>query len=59
MRSEGAIWFALALAGGIAVFWSGFFALGEAWMTPEYSHGPLIPLLSLYLFCASSRACRR
>lgn len=28
----------------------GLASLGAAWSTPEYSHGPLIPLISLYLF---------
>ncbi|MEL6999150.1 MAG: VPLPA-CTERM-specific exosortase XrtD [Pseudomonadota bacterium] len=45
----GMIWFILTLAGGILVFWIGFPDLGEAWLRPEYSHGPLIPILSLYL----------
>ena len=30
-------------------------SLGDAWSTPEYSHGPLIPLLSLYLFLRQLR----
>ena len=34
----------------IPIFWEGFSSLGIAWATPEYSHGPLIPILSLYLF---------
>jgi len=46
----GVLWFVLALAGGIAVFWLGFRSLANAWLAPEYSHGPLIPVLSFYLF---------
>ncbi|WP_340109347.1 VPLPA-CTERM-specific exosortase XrtD [Pikeienuella sp. HZG-20] len=42
--------FVLLVASGVAVFWSGFFALFDAWRLPEYSHGPLIPMLSFYLF---------
>ncbi len=34
----------------MTVFWSGTVSLSEAWMLPEYSHGPLIPILSLILF---------
>jgi exosortase D (VPLPA-CTERM-specific) len=39
----------LLTAAGI-YFWEGIRALLEAWQTPEYSHGPLIPLLSGLLF---------
>lgn len=41
---------------GLPIFALGFAALGAAWMTPEYSHGPLIPLISLYLFLRELRA---
>lgn len=33
-----------------AFFWDGIVSLGEAWSTAEYSHGPLIPVLSFILF---------
>lgn len=46
----GPVLLAIAVAGAIAVFWSGIVSLRYAWMTPEYSHGPLIPVLSTYLF---------
>ena len=49
-------WFALLIVAGIPVYWLGFVALGKAWITPEYSHGPLIPLVSLYLFLRELRA---
>src|SRR6056297_3017998 len=39
----------------IPVFWIGFVSLIKAWATPEYSHGPLIPLISLYLFLRELR----
>ncbi len=48
--------FAGALLASVALFWIGFEALGVAWATPEYSHGPLIPILSLYLFLRQLRA---
>src|SRR6056297_2683531 len=40
----------------IPVFWIGFVSLFDAWGTPEYSHGPIIPLISLYLFLRELRA---
>jgi len=39
----------------IPLFWLGFVSLARAWITPEYSHGPLIPLISLYLFLRELR----
>lgn len=52
----GPLWLVLALAGGVATFWIGFSALGRAWGLPEYSHGPLIPVLSLFLFLRQLRS---
>ena len=40
----------------LPVFWIGFVSLAQAWTTPEYSHGPLIPAISLYLFLRELRA---
>jgi exosortase D (VPLPA-CTERM-specific) len=51
----GLLWFTLLLAGSIPIFWIGFVSLAEAWSTPEYSHGPLIPLISIYLFLREMR----
>ncbi|WP_103336469.1 VPLPA-CTERM-specific exosortase XrtD [Pseudotabrizicola formosa] len=48
-------WFALLVVAAIPVYWIGFVSLGAAWITPEYSHGPLIPLISLYLFLRELR----
>ena len=45
---------ALVLA-SLPLFWTGFVSLIEAWATPEYSHGPIIPLISLYLFLREMR----
>ncbi|MCX7888543.1 MAG: VPLPA-CTERM-specific exosortase XrtD [Rhodobacteraceae bacterium] len=45
----------LLAAGSLPVFWIGFVSLARAWSTPEYSHGPLIPLISLYLFLRGLR----
>jgi exosortase D (VPLPA-CTERM-specific) len=49
-------WLALLVLSAIPIFWIGFVSLGKAWITPEYSHGPLIPLISLYLFLRELRA---
>jgi exosortase D (VPLPA-CTERM-specific) len=51
----GLFWFAVLIFSAIPVFWLGFESLAKAWMTPEYSHGPLIPLISLYLFLRELR----
>jgi len=51
--------FALLVLGSIPIFWMGFVSLGKAWVTPEYSHGPLIPVISLYLFLRELRAMPR
>jgi hypothetical protein len=42
--------FVLLVAASLPLFWIGIVSLGEAWITPEYSHGWLIPVISLYLF---------
>lgn len=47
---SGVVWLTIATLAAIAFFWEGFRALFEAWQLPEYSHGPLIPVLSLFLF---------
>ena len=56
LRPLGLGWLLLLVASAIPVFWLGFVSLGQAWMTAEYSHGPLIPLISLYLFLRELRA---
>ena len=45
----GTMWLALAVAGLIAFFWDGFASLIQAWSQPEYSHGPIIPLIAAWL----------
>ena len=54
-HNYGGVWFVLLLIAAIPVFWIGFVSLGDAWSTPEYSHGPLIPVLSLYMFLREMR----
>lgn len=46
----GLFWFAILLAGTFVFFGDGVDALLGAWKLPEYSHGPLIPILSAFLF---------
>ncbi|MQQ09570.1 VPLPA-CTERM-specific exosortase XrtD [Epibacterium sp. SM1979] len=48
-------WLTLVVCGAVPVFWIGLVSLAKAWMTPEYSHGPLIPVISLYLFLRELR----
>ena len=48
--TPGLFWFAVAVLGAGVFFAEGLDALLIAWQLPEYSHGPLIPVLSLLLF---------
>ncbi|PWE33036.1 VPLPA-CTERM-specific exosortase XrtD [Maritimibacter sp. 55A14] len=51
----GLLWFVLLVAGSVPIFWIGIVSLAQAWSTAEYSHGPLIPAISLYLFLRELR----
>lgn len=51
----GVILFVACILASIPIFWEGLVSLGVAWSTPEYSHGPLIPILSGYLFLREMR----
>ena len=51
----GVAWFMFLILVSVPIFWLGLKSLGAAWLTPEYSHGPLIPLISLYLFLRELR----
>ncbi len=55
VRPAGLGLFVLLLAASLPIFWIGFVSLAQAWSTAEYSHGPLIPLISLYLFLREQR----
>ena len=48
--TPGLFWLAVATVGAAVFFADGLDALFEAWALPEYSHGPLIPILSALLF---------
>ncbi|MEV8467143.1 VPLPA-CTERM-specific exosortase XrtD [Fluviibacterium sp. DFM31] len=47
--------FVLLILVSIPFFLAGFIELAVNWATPEYSHGPLIPVISLYLFLREMR----
>lgn len=51
----GPAWLIAAGLAGVAAFWSGLVSLSEAWSIPEYSHGPIIPLVSAFLFLREMR----
>ncbi|MBS0573051.1 MAG: VPLPA-CTERM-specific exosortase XrtD [Proteobacteria bacterium] len=51
----GLILFAGLIAAAVPVFWIGLVSLAKAWSTAEYSHGPIIPMVSLYLFLRELR----
>jgi len=54
-HAAGLFWLVLLVLAPVPVFWIGYVSLVEAWITPEYSHGWLIPLISLYLFLRELR----
>ena len=43
------LWLAVAAVGAVAFFWDGFASLAEAWARPEYSYGPIVPFITLYM----------
>jgi exosortase D (VPLPA-CTERM-specific) len=51
----GPLWLVLAFVSAALVFRDGFVSLGAAWATPEYSHGPLIPVVSFWLYLREMR----
>lgn len=55
INAAGLFAFLALIAVSVPIFWIGIVSLGRAWSTPEYSHGPLIPLISLYLFLRELR----
>lgn len=48
--TPGLFWLLVATLGAAVFFADGLEALFDAWALPEYSHGPLIPILSGLLF---------
>lgn len=55
LGSPGLAWLVLLVTAALPVWWLGFGSLAAAWSTAEYSHGPLIPVISLYLFLRELR----
>ena len=51
----GVAWFLFAVVAALPLFWIGFTGLAAAWARPEYSHGPVIPCLSFYIFLREMR----
>ena len=45
----GPFWLLVAIAAAAVFFHEGLLLLAKEWQTPEYSHGPLIPVLSTFL----------
>jgi hypothetical protein len=54
----GLFWLVVATVAAGWFFADGLDALLTAWSLPEYSHGPLIPILSGFCSCDSSRKSR-
>ena len=48
--SWGMVWLTIMTLAAAVFFRDGFDVLLDAWSRPEYSHGPLIPLLSGFMF---------
>ena len=52
----GVFWLAFAVLATLPLFGFGLAGLAAAWTRPEYSHGPVIPLLSFYMFLHEMKA---
>jgi exosortase D (VPLPA-CTERM-specific) len=50
LNPAGLAWFLLAIVTALPLFWFGLAGLAFEWSRPEYSHGPIIPMLSFYMF---------
>jgi exosortase D (VPLPA-CTERM-specific) len=54
-RGWGIFWLVVSIIGAAVYFQTGAVALVEGWGTPEYSYGPLVPVLSAYMFLRQLR----
>ena len=52
----GPAWLAVAVVATLPLFWFGLVGLADAWSRPEFSHGPVIPVLSFYMFLREMKA---
>jgi exosortase D (VPLPA-CTERM-specific) len=50
MSRAGIFWLVVAVGSTLPLFWIGLTGLAAEWSRPEYSHGPVIPILSFYMF---------
>ncbi|RWR29826.1 VPLPA-CTERM-specific exosortase XrtD [Sinirhodobacter populi] len=55
-RLAGPFWLLVATVAAAIYFREGLDALLAAWSTPEYSHGPVIPVLSAFMFLHELKA---
>ena len=56
VNPAGLFWLALAVVAALPLFRFGFEGLATAWVRPEFSHGPVIPILSFYMFLREAKA---
>jgi exosortase D (VPLPA-CTERM-specific) len=54
--AAGFFWFVLACAATLPLFHFGLAGLAGEWARPEFSHGPVIPVLSFYMFLRETKA---
>ena len=48
-RRAGLFWLTLAVGGMTMFFWDGILRVLQGWTRPEYSFGPLVPVVSAYM----------
>ena len=51
----GLLWLTLCVLATLPLFRFGLTGLAAAWSRPEFSHGPVIPVLSFYMFLRETR----
>lgn len=54
--STGPFWFLFCVLAALPLFWFGLTGLATAWARPEFSHGPIIPILSFYMYLREMKA---
>ena len=52
----GPVWLAILVIAALPLFRFGLEGLAAAWARPEFSHGPVIPILSFWLFLRELKA---
>lgn len=55
-NTAGTVWFMLTVFSALPLFWFGLAGLADEWSRPEFSHGPVIPVLSFYMFLREMKA---